>query len=68
MTSPQLVFVDKSGVDWRIYERRRAEVPAPRGDSCLIFESCAAIRRVWNYPRDWRTLSTEELAALSWGR
>ncbi len=68
MTSPSLVFIDKSGVDWRIYEMSRAQVPAPRGDACLVFESQAAIRRVWNYPNDWRSLTTEELAALSWGK
>ncbi|HET6681212.1 MAG TPA: hypothetical protein VFG84_08415 [Gemmatimonadaceae bacterium] len=64
--NPDLRFYDNSGVDWRIYEVPSSRVPAPRGSNCLIFESDAAIRRVWNYPNDWQGLSEPELAELSW--
>jgi hypothetical protein len=64
--SPDLRFNDDQGVDWRIYEIPSHRVTAPRGRTCLIFESDAAIRRVWNYPDHWQRLSPPELAALSW--
>ncbi len=66
MTNPRLCFVDSLGTDWRIHEVASANVPAPRGRNCLIFESSQAVRRVWNYPNDWLNLSCDELSALSW--
>ena len=66
MTNPRLCFVDSLGTDWRIYEVASANVPAPRGSNCLIFESTQAVRRVWNYPANWHKLSSDELTALSW--
>ncbi len=66
MTNPRLCFVDSLGTDWRIYEVASANVPAPRGSNCLIFESTQAVRRVWNYPVNWQKLSSAELTALSW--
>jgi hypothetical protein len=50
---------------WRVYELP----PLPfdrRNSSSLVFESDNAVRRVRNYPLDWRHLSDEELLALSW--
>jgi hypothetical protein len=66
MTNPRLCFVDSVGTDWRIYEVASANVPAPRGRNCLIFESTQAVRRVWNYPNNWHNLTSDELSALSW--
>ena len=66
MTNPRLCFVDSLGTDWRIYEVASANVPAPRGRNCLIFESSQAVRRVWNYPTNWHHLTSDELSALSW--
>ena len=68
MATPVCQFVDPTGIDWRIYEFSSAQVPAPRGPQCLVFESDDAIRRVWNYPDDWQHLSPTELVALSWNR
>lgn len=64
--NPDLRFSDDTGVDWRIYEIPARRVPAPTGRTCLIFESDAAIRRVWNYPQDWHRLTPPELVELSW--
>ena len=53
------------GVLWLVYELP----PSPfdrRQTASLLFESDIAIRRVRNYPGDWRTLSDDELFALSW--
>jgi hypothetical protein len=58
-------FSDSGGTVWRVYEQ------PPLGQqrmSSLIFESSTALRRVKNYPSDWRSLSAEALESLSWGR
>jgi len=53
------------GEMWLVYE-----LPPPafdrRSTPSLIFESNVSMRRVRNYPADWRTLSDEALTALSW--
>jgi hypothetical protein len=59
-------FADADGVEWTATEVDGAQVPAARGARCLVFESAAAFRRVWQYLADWRTLSPEAL--LSWQR
>ena len=59
-------FVDDRNVLWRVTERDARYDPGSRGDWCLIFASENAIRRVWNYPPSWRSLSAVELEMLSW--
>lgn len=61
------VTFDRDGVRWRVYEESGAVVPGARGSACLVFDSDAVIRRVWNYPTEWRALSAAELIAISWG-
>jgi hypothetical protein len=34
----------------------------------LIFANAEVVRRVWDYPADWRELSADELLAVSWRR
>ena len=50
---------------WLVYE-----LPAlpfdRRSTPSLVFESDGSVRRVRNYPADWRTLSDDDLFALSW--
>ena len=64
VTGRQIVV---DGVAWLVYE-----MPADRLDrrssSSLVFESDDAMRRVRNYPADWRESSDEALLALSWSR
>ena len=43
-------------------------VPTRPGQRCLIFASADAVRRVWNYPPEWRELTDAQLEALSWGQ
>ncbi len=62
------IFVDGNGVEWEVVEVNGAEVPAARGERCLIFRSPAAVRRVWNYPKSWTVMSASELVNLSWNR
>jgi hypothetical protein len=52
------------GVRWSVYEHVMAYQRRTRPD--LVFESDAVIRRVRNYPENWRSLSNEELWRLSW--
>ena len=62
------IFVDGNGVEWEVEEINGAEVPAARGERCLIFRSPAAVRRVWNYPKTWTAMTASELVNLSWNR
>ena len=50
---------------WLVYELRALPFDRLSGSS-LIFESDSAIRRVRNYPDNWRELSDAALFALSW--
>jgi len=58
------------GVAWTVTERDGAGVPGnadgARGRRCLVFASPEAVRRVWDYPPDWRALPDAALFALSW--
>jgi hypothetical protein len=54
-------YIDRAGVMWRAWERRRPEQPP-----ALVFESRNAIRLVRDYPDNWHTLPTAALEALSW--
>ena len=61
-TARRLIVED---VPWLVYE-----LPAlpfdRRATSSLVFESENAIRRVRNYPPEWRELSDTDLWELSW--
>src|SRR4051812_1252633 len=50
---------------WSVTEIAGNVVARP-GQRCLIFASAEAVRRVWNYPPDWRELTDPELETLSW--
>ena len=52
------------GDTWLVYELPLAF--DRRSSPSLIFEHPASVRRVRNYPADWRTLTDAELVALSW--
>ena len=61
-------FVDGAGVCWRVRERDARADPGSRADWCLVFSCQDALRRVWDYTPDWRTLARTDLIALSWHR
>ena len=54
---------DATGELWRVYELSGATYDRR---SSLVFESEHVVRRLRNYPRDWRSLGNEELLRLSW--
>ena len=59
------IFADN--VPWLVYELP----PAPfdrRSTPSLVFETEHMVRRIRAYPDDWRTLTDDDLFALSWTR
>lgn len=57
--------VTVDGVPWLVYEL--PAMPFDRRSSpSLVFESEHAVRRVRDFPNDWRSISDDELFALSW--
>lgn len=60
-TSREVRFVDRAGVLWRAYERKR-----PGQRPALVFDSANAVRLVRDYPENWYTLPSAALEALSW--
>ena len=56
--------VDSDGAHWRVYELSGVYYDRRRS---LVFESEATIRRLRNFPDDWRALADADLVALSWG-
>ena len=61
-------YVDGAYLRWSVVEVDAGAVPAARRARCLLFTREGCIRRVWDYPADWRTLDAAALAALSWHR
>ena len=61
-------YIDAEKLEWRVRERDAQHDPGALSPSCLVFDSVDAIRRVWTYPSNWRTLDDATLEALSWGK
>jgi hypothetical protein len=55
--------VKSEPADWKVYELR--DRYDRRGTPSLIFESEMVVRRVRNYPPDWRSWDDESLLRLS---
>ena len=66
-----VTFVQRAGdawLHWSVVEMDARAVPGAHAALCLVFAREGCIRRVWNYPIDWRALDDDELASLSWNR
>ena len=61
---PQRQLSSADGNHWRVYERAYPAIDRRTG-TCLIFESDKVIRRVRDFPPNWRSLSDDELYAIS---
>ena len=57
------MVVDSDGVEWTVHEVATPQAWA-RGDHCLVLSSRECVRRIWNYPSDWRRLDADALLAL----
>ena len=59
---PHLV-IDRAGVEWSV-----CEVTTPQswahGARCLILNSRECVRRLWEYPPNWRSLDADVLLRL----
>lgn len=53
------------GTLWLVYELVASGYDRRQSPS-LIFESDTTVRRVRNYPANWRELSDDDLLSLSW--
>ena len=62
------VFNDSEGRGWVVRERDVGRTADGMPRRSLIFETDGVLRRVYDYPRDWRSLSDAMLERLSWGR
>lgn len=58
------VFDERTGDEWRVFERDATHIPGARGARCLFFDGEGIVRRVWRYPADWSTLPSASLLAL----
>jgi hypothetical protein len=58
-----VIIVDHE--EWRVYELAPGSYDR-RGSNTLVFESDGVMRRVRNFPRNWRRMSPTALLALSW--
>ena len=56
-------FRDPRGREWHAREID-ASLPGHSQQRCLIIESSEAVRRVWQYPNEWRALPLDALVAL----
>ena len=57
--------IDTDDAQWWVYELESGPYDRRSGRS-LIFESDGVLRRVRDYPADWRELSDAQLMAVSW--
>lgn len=57
-------IVEKSGQRWTIREMSAGNIPGAHRSHCLICESDDVVRRIWDYPHDWRSLDDSRLIEL----
>ena len=62
---PRVLVEPGTGLRWQVREVDARCVPAARGDRCLIFDAESVVRRLWDYPADWRQMPAEELLRLA---
>lgn len=65
LAEDRLGFTDARGRFWRVEERSAPPTLWARSPQFLLFESVTVVRRVWDVPTDWRSLSPEALEVLS---
>jgi hypothetical protein len=56
--------LNHDGLLWVVREVETENVPGARAGRCLLFESDAVVRRVWEYPADWAERSDAFLRGL----
>ena len=61
--SDRLYFTDVAGTRWTL-ERDGRAVPGSMGARCLVCMTDVAVRRLWEFPLDWRVLAQGDLQRL----
>lgn len=56
-------MLDGSGVPWIVHELETPEAWA-HAKRCLILNSRECVRRLWDYPGNWRSLDADTLLRL----
>ena len=57
------IVVDRHGVEWSVREVATPQAWAKQ-QYRLVLNSRECVRRVWQYPRHWRTLNADQLLVL----
>jgi hypothetical protein len=50
--------------EWTVREVDAHRIPGALMPSCLICETSDVVRRLWRYPKNWRSLTDDELWRL----
>lgn len=64
----ELVFVSDERIRWTVREYPNDSTVDEPIVPCLIFGCDSAVRRVREFPANWRELRSNELLELSWKR
>jgi hypothetical protein len=57
------VVVDRDGIEWTVRETLTPQAWA-RAPQCLVLNSRECVRRIWDFPPDWRSLDADTLLRL----
>jgi hypothetical protein len=69
LTARNLVEVrEEKRIRWHVDEVSCGDHPGALRPRCLVFTSDLKMRRIYDYPADWRSMDDDALLALSWGR
>jgi hypothetical protein len=60
----EFFFTDVGGTHWAISERDGSAVPGSRGSRYLVCMTDNAVRRIWDFPVEWRHLRRDDLQML----
>jgi hypothetical protein len=63
-THSQERLLQRGSRQWIVREVNARGVPGARRDTCLLCESAEVIRRIWDFPANWRTVDDESLWKL----
>lgn len=55
--------MDRGGVEWTVREVDTPQAWARNG-RCLVLNSRECVRRLWHYPKDWRSLDADRLLEM----
>ena len=57
-------LLDSHGREWHVYERTSSALSPVPGRRSLVFDADGIVRRIWQYPSSWESLSNDALLGL----